>query len=222
MIEGVKKAIMFCAHCDDEMVCAGTLHRLARLGCEVHVVACGPAATKEDRQGSHPSARVVLPEWQASLDAIGVGPSVDRQLEGCRHYLSCVPSSKLDDYKQFIADFAFALVEKVKPDAVFTLSPDDENPAHAVVGLQTERVLRGRCPLVLRCNFAWNYTLGRDNLFVRLSDEDLEVKRRVINCYQSQLWRYGYEEMLVSQAKADGLSVKVPWAEKFQIIRSVT
>lgn len=227
MIEGVKKAVMFCAHTDDEMVAAGTLHRLARNGCEVHVVAYGPAAITGDRQGSHPSARVVLEEWHRSLDVIGVGhepnvaPHGPAPPSGYRHYLGYVPSSKLDDYKQGIADFAFKLVEHVKPDAVFTLSPDDENPAHSVVGTQTERVLRGRVPLTIRCNYSWNYTVGRPNLFVRLDPEDVAAKRAVINCYQSQLWRYKYEDLMLAAAVTDGLSVKVSYAEKFEIIRSV-
>ncbi len=214
MIGGAKRAIMFCAHTDDEMIAAGTLHRMVREGCEVHVVAFGPAATKKDRVGGHESWEVLEPEWHRSMETIGVKSEH-------RIYSSCVPSSDMERYKQFIADTSFKIIESVWPDVVFTLSPEDENPAHAVVGIQTERVMRGRVPVTLRCQYPWNYSIGRANMFVTLTPEDLEAKRKVINCYQSQLWRYGYEEMLIAATRLDGLSVKVEAAEKFEVVRGV-
>ena len=120
-----------------------------------------------------------------------------------------------------IADWMFRYLENRKPDVVFTLSPHDENPAHAVVGQQTERVARGRVPTLLRVHMPWNYNSGHCNLYVELDGSDLECKRAVINCYQSQRFRYNYEELLMAQTLADGLAVKVPAAERFEIVRSV-
>jgi hypothetical protein len=136
--------------------------------------------------------------------------------------LSWIPScDQLQEKEQSIADITYEQCEKHKPDVCFILSPDDENPAHAVVGRQCERVMRGRVPIVIRCQFPWNYTIGRPNLFVSLSQENLTVKRGVINAYQSQKFRYDYETMLMNQCVVDGLSVKVPAAEKFELIRGV-
>ena len=220
----VKKALAFFAHTDDEMICAGTLHRLARQGCEVHVHTFGPAAVAEDRKGSHVSLGVVTAEWMQALDLIGVA------LEHRKLY-NFVPSSSLETvYAQEIGDAIFNVCETVRPDAVFTLSPDDENTAHAVVGRQSERVLRGRVPLAIRCNYPWNFSIGRPNLFVSLSEEDLKVKDAVICCYKSQFpkpteaggtFRYNYHEMLMSAVRVDGQSVKVEAAEKFEVLRMV-
>ena len=49
----------------------------------------------------------------------------------------------------------------------------------------------------------------------------MEVKRKVIQCYPSQAFRYNYKAMLTYYAWADGLSVKASAAEKFEVIRSV-
>ncbi len=213
MILNAHKVVFFGAHTDDEMVCAGTLHRLAKAGVEVQVVTFSPAATESDRRGTYDSSCVVEKEWNNALDAIGVGCG--------RYYHEMLPSAELVRWRQRIAQIAYDHCEEHKPDVVFTLSPEDENPAHAVVGVETERVMRGRVPTVIRCQFPWNYGIGRPNLYVTLGEEELAVKCKVIRAYQSQRFRYRYEDMLLSYARADGLSVKAEYAEKFEVIRSV-
>ena len=212
MLNGIKRAVFFGAHTDDEIVAAGTLHRLARSGCEVHVVTFGPAAIQEDRRGNHASYGVVEKEWRESMNLIGVAQ---------RTLLGYVPSATLHERGQEVADEAFGYVEHHKPDLCFILSPEDENPAHAEVGRQCERVMRGRVPHVVRCQFPWNYATGRPNLFVKLEEEDLRVKKAVIDAYQSQKFRYRYSDILMNYAIADGLSLKVEAVEKFELIRAV-
>ena len=211
---GIKKAVFFAAHTDDEMVCAGSLHRLVREGCEVHVIAFGSAAIGSDRVGGWESVEAVYLEWNLALREVGVLPEHSR-------FLKYVPSSKLPERSQDICQYVYNFCETHRPDLAIILSPHDENTAHAVVGRECERVMRGRVPHVWRCIFPWNYSGERPNLYVTLEAEDMEVKRKVINAYQSQKFRYDYETLLMAQVVADGLSIKVPAAEKFEIVRSV-
>jgi hypothetical protein len=212
-VKGMRVLALF-AHSDDEMICAGTLHRMARNGAEVHVVTYAPAAIESDRRGTELSSGVVVHEWRKAMDLIGVAPVN-------RHFLNLTPSCDLQPFRQSICQHAYDYVEKHKPYAVVTLDPSDENTAHSIVGVETERVLRGRVPVVIRCQFPWNFSLGRKNLYVRLDKEDLDCKRQVIAAYKSQHFRYNYGEMLLHQVAADGLSVKVPAAEVFEIVREV-
>lgn len=214
MIDRLRRVVFFGAHTDDEMICAGTLHRLVRGGVEVHVVTFAPAATKEDRTGTEQSVKVVLPEWHRALSVIGVP-------ESRRLFLGMTPSADLHPRRQMICQWIYDYVEKHRPDAVFGLSPEDENTAHAIVGVETERVTRGRVPVTVRCHFPWNFGLGRPNLYVQLEAEDQVAKVMVINAYQSQHFRYNYQEMLVGYARADGLSVKAEAAERFEVVRAV-
>lgn len=214
MLEQLKRVIFFGAHTDDEMIAAGTLHRLVQAGCEVQVVTFAPAAIETDRTGGFASSAVTRHEWWVAMDAIGVDP------DHC-WFLDLIPSAELPRHAQLICQYAYDHCEKHKPDAVITLSPDDENTAHAVVGREVERVLRGRVPVALRCQFPWNFSLGRPNLFVSLDEACLEVKRQVIDAYESQRFRYRYHEMLMAYAMADGASVKVLAAEKFELLRAV-
>lgn len=218
MLSGIKKAVFFGAHTDDEFICAGTLHRLACAGCEVHVVTFGPAATKDDRRGTYVSSEIVLPEWHQSLDVIGIRQE-HRQFHGMRD--GYLPSAEMPKFAEEICQDVYDYCESVKPDLALILSPHDENTAHAVVGVACERVMRGRVAHVWRCLFPWNFSTDKPNLYVKLESEDMEAKRAVINCYQSQKFRYDYESILMHYAVADGLAVKVPAAEKFEVVRSV-
>lgn len=214
LLDGIKSAAFVGAHSDDEIVAAGTLHRLARQGCEVHVLTFAPAAIATDRQGGPESLKVVWPEWHRSLDAIGVA-------KDCRRFHPFMPSADLHPHRQSICQVIFDFVEAEKPDAVFCLSPEDENPAHRIVAEETERVLRGRVPVAIRCHFPWCYSAARLNLCVSLTPEDLAVKRRVMECYESQMFRYRYADILHHAAVSAGLSVKVEAAETFEILRMV-
>lgn len=213
MLSDVKRAVMFAAHTDDEMVCAGTLHRLARQGCEVHVVTFGPAGTQQDPDGNRTAEETVYDEWVDAMRLIGVARP------RCTLY-RMTPSKSLHVRGQEVADYAFRYVNQFNPDVAFVLSPEDENPAHAEVGRQCERVMRGRVPLVLRCQFPWNLSYGRRNVYVRLSPEDLDVKRKVIEAYKSQAFRYDYS-MFLDYARADGKSVKAEACETFELVRGV-
>lgn len=214
MIFNARRVVFFGAHTDDEMVCAGTLHRLSRSGCEVTVISFSPAAIRTDRTGGMESAERVEPEWREALRLIGAA--------GRFCPVPCWdPSARLHEHGQEIAQYAYDYCETEKPDLAFILSPEDENPAHAEVGRQCERVMRGRVLTVVRCQFPWNYSIGRPNLYVELGDEDLRVKRAVIDAYGSQKFRYNYADMLLSYARANGLSVKVQTSETFELIRSI-
>lgn len=213
MIE-CKKAVLFAAHSDDEMICAGTLHRLVQQGVDVSIVTLGPAATERDRTGTKVSSVIVYPEWQASLKRIGANLTTST-------FLNLLPTRDLPEMRPEICQAVYDWVEQHKPDTAFILSPDDENTAHRVLGEECERVLRGRVALTIRCQFPWNYSIGRGNLFVELNEAQLACKQDVIQCYRSQHFRYDYLRMLEHYVRGDGLSVKKHAAEKFEIIRCV-
>ncbi len=208
------KIVAFFAHTDDEIVAVGTLHRLVRQGCEVYVITFAPAAIESDRLGTQLSSDVVIPEWNNAMDLIGVSPNH-------RHFVNFNPSVNLEPFSQEICQFAFDFCEREKPDAAFILSPEDENVAHAIVGVQCERVLRGRVAVAIRCHYPWNYSIGRSNLFVDLNESDIKAKIDVIDAYESQKFRYRYGPMLTHYMYADGLSVKKHAVEKFEIVRWV-
>ncbi len=214
MLDWITKAVFIGCHTDDEAIVAGTLHRLVRQGVEVHVMTIAPAAIESDRMGGLLSCAVVRKEWVRSLEIIGVD-------EANRSFLEFTPSADLHPWRQAICQRIYDFCEVEKPDAVFVLSPDDENTAHKIVAEESERVMRGRVPITIRCQYPWNFSLGRTNLYVRLTRQDMKAKQDSIAAYESQAFRYNYGEILTHAAIAQGLSVKVEAAETFEIIRAV-
>lgn len=214
LLEGIRKAAFIGAHTDDEMVCAGTLHRLVELGAQVQVVTFSCAGSVQDRAGYQGHHQQALDEWHQSLDLLDVA------MED-RFYLEYEPSPSLRGRGQEVCQAIYQYCEQHKPDLVITLSPDDAHVEHRVVATEAEGVLRGRAPILLRCHYPWNYSVGRPNVYVKLEAEDLEVKRAVINAYLSQKFRYDYEGIFMAQVIVDGLSVKAPAAEKFELVRGV-
>jgi LmbE family N-acetylglucosaminyl deacetylase len=216
MFKAGSKVVFFGAHTDDEMICAGTLHRLTREGCRVVVRTFATAATINDRKGGVDSQLTTRHEWYTALSIIGAS-QVHSFL-----YETLTPSADFQPHRQYIADQVFNFCEDEKPDVAFILSPEDENTAHRIVGEECERVMRGRVGTVIRCLFPWNYGIGRPNLFVKLEPEDWNAKVEVINAYGSQKFRYNYLEMLSDYTRADGQSVKAGRpCEKFEVIRHV-
>jgi LmbE family N-acetylglucosaminyl deacetylase len=211
------KVVMFATHTDDEMVCAGTLSKLHKNGHELVVVTFAPAATENDRLGTNYSYFKVKPEWEASMHLLGV------EKHNQILYNIFLPSIDLTPHRQAICQRMFDLLEAQRFDIAFVPSPYDQNSGHATVGSAAEEVTRGRVKTVVRYQFPWNYGTPAPNfnLYVSLSSQELNVKRSVINCYQSQHFRYAYREMLMSYAQADGLSVKAVAAEKFELVRAV-
>ena len=210
MLRGFKHVVAFFAHTDDEMICAGTLHRLARSGAKVFVHTMAPAATENDREGWRESAETVRPEFLRSMVLIKATDYKFHEL---------VPSSDFASKRQEIANRVFFYCDTYKPDAAFILSPEDENPAHRVMGEECERVMRGRVPTTIRCLFPWNHGIGRPNLYVRMNDEDLAVKDAVADAYQSQKFRYSYKEIFRESAILDGRTLKCGPVERFEILR---
>src|SRR3989344_5165479 len=66
----IKRAVFLGAHTDDEMVAAGTLRKLVKAGCEVHVFAFSFAAIpNKSRRYAIDTLRL---EFFASMETIGV------------------------------------------------------------------------------------------------------------------------------------------------------
>lgn len=208
IFDNVKKAVFIGAHTDDEMVCAGTLRKLVKIGVEVKVVifSCAPIPGKEKLDAEN----LLLLEFDEAMRAIGISS---------RNYIikeydpRTLPNQE-DEIRQFLYDYTV----REKPDLAFVLSPEDDHQSHAMVGKSAERVMKNRVPFVLRCHYPWNFiNPGRRNFFVKLTPDEFETKITVIRAYKSQHFRYDYENLFTALVKVDGSATKTELAEAFEI-----
>lgn len=211
LLENIRSALFVGAHTDDEMIAAGTLARLASRGADVHIISFSFA--RIDGMSEDASKELLKLEFAAAMDTIGI-PKDNR-------WLPDLETRKLPENRSAVRQYVYDFLKVHAFDAAFILSPFDEHQDHQAVGEECERVMKGRVPLIIRCQYPWSYRSFCPNLYVSLTDEEYEAKLRHIRAYQSQMFRYNYEELFGSYAVGDGLSVKKQVAEKFEIIRCV-
>src|SRR3989344_1582288 len=206
--QNVKKAVFICAHTDDEMICAGTLRKLVKNGALVKVVAfsCAPIPG----ESAEKTQEILRAEFSRSMESIGVLPENGRILD----YDARTLSTHHDKIRQFLYDFTLA----EKPDLALIPSSEDDHQDHSILGKSAERVMKNRVPIVIRCHYPWNFiNPGRSNLFVKLTDDEFKAKLAVIRAYQSQHFRYNYEDLFTSLTRVNGLTTKNELAEAFEI-----
>ena len=208
VFDNVKKAVFIGAHTDDEMVCAGTLRKLVKMGIEVEVIifSCAPIPGKKQIDAEN----ILKPEFKEAMQAVGV-LYLNHIVMG---YDPRTLPNQEDEIRQYLYDYTV----KERPDLAFVLSPEDDHQSHAMVGKSAERVMKNRVPFVLRCHYPWNFiNPGRRNFFVKLTPDEFEAKIAVIRAYKSQHFRYDYENLFTSLAKVDGAATKTELAEAFEI-----
>lgn len=205
-----KNVLFVGAHTDDEVICAGSLKKFKDQGAQIYILTFSNSATKEDRTGGISSRMILEPEYQKSMGLLGAN-----------YKLYDYGTDHLHNYKDEIRQIIYDFVNQNRIDCAFVLSPNDDHQCHECVGREAERALKNRVPVILRCQYPWNYKAFSPNFFIELTDKELKTKLDVMRCYQSQLFRYDYVEMFRSYTIADGLSIKRPYAEKFELIRAV-
>lgn len=208
IFDNVKKAVFVGAHTDDEMVAAGTLRKLIKIGAEVHVLTFSyapiPGKSQEETE------KILRSEFVKAMEIINV-PIKNWML---KDFNPRSFSKGEDEIRQILYDFTV----REKPDIAFVLSPEDDHQSHAMVGKLAECVMKNRVPLVVRCHYPWNFiNPGRRNFFVKLTQDEFRAKLAVIRAYKSQHFRYDYEELYTALTKADGLATKNKLVEAFEI-----
>ncbi|MDP3947246.1 MAG: PIG-L family deacetylase [bacterium] len=211
LLENIKSALFVGAHTDDEMICSGTLARLVGHGANVHIISFSFA--RIDGMPEAQSKEILKKEFAAAMDILGI-PEANR-------WLPDFETRELPENRSAVRQYVYDFVTRVRPDAAFLLSPYDEHQDHQTVGEECERAAKGRVPLIVRCQYPWNYRSFNPNLYISLTDKEFQVKLAHIKAYRSQAFRYDYEKLFGSYAVGDGVSVRRQIAEKFEIVRCV-
>lgn len=211
LLDNLTSVLFVGAHTDDEMICAGTLARLVRCGTDVHIISFSSA--RIDGVPEAESKEILKKEFAAAMDVIGIPKA--------NHWLPDFETRKLPENRSAVRQYVYDFIVSHALDAAFILSPHDEHQDHQAVGEECERVMKGRVPLIIRCQYPWNLHSFNPNLYIALTDEEFRIKQAHIEAYRSQTFRYDYAEMFGGYAKGDGLSIKKRFAEKFEIVRCV-
>lgn len=206
----VKRALVLAPHTDDgEFGCGGTISRLCRSGVEVHYLAFS-------------DCRDSLPEgWPPD--------TLSNEVKAATQNLGIAPQNlHIFSYKvrNFTADRQAILEDLVKfqhdlnPELVLMPSQNDLHQDHQTVANEGLRAFKQTT--ILSYEIPWNNIEFRNQLFVKLDEEDVIAKVTALGRYKSQADRYyANEESVRAQARMRGNQIGARYAEVFEVVRAV-
>lgn len=201
-----KLALVAAPHPDDASIgCGGALHRLKRQGCRLHFVSMS-SGHRADIPGTTQAERTEqrMNEGRAEAEVFG-GDFTPLNLPFYDHHY--VPGR--EDVTRLVA-----LLQQVRPDLVFSTSPQDRHPCHRASALIVQEALREVSSADYRpelwCYEGPWYLFERDdfNSVIELEGGDLEHKLRGVAAHISQVSRKRYD--LASESLARFRAITVP------------
>jgi LmbE family N-acetylglucosaminyl deacetylase len=188
----VNKVLAFFSHPDDaELLCAGTLSLLKKQGWEIHIATMAPGDKGTAEYNREEISAIRKAEAKKAAGLIG----------GTYHCLEAEDVYILYDRKAI--NDATALIRKVRPDVVFTASPNDYMVDHemtsmivqtacfacGVKNMEVEEESFEPVPFLYYCDpMEGKDKLGRPvqpAMYVDISDE-MPVKEKMLACHESQ------------------------------------
>lgn len=208
MARGTGKVVLALgAHTDDIEIGAGGV--LARLKREEWTVVAVVASRAE---GSLP------PEF--ARDALECEFRESMALLGADHVeVLGFPVRRIDEHRQDLLERFVMLRDEFDPQLVLVHSSNDSHQDHSCVHDQAVRAFRSRS--ILGYHAPWNERQTNSSVFIELSEEDLSLKREMIECYKSQVVlgrKYVQDDYAGVSARYAGFQSGEELAEAFECI----
>jgi len=197
-----RKVLLVAAHPDDiESGCGGTIAKYGKSDTFQSVVF---APCLED-----PLNAGILQEFQNAMKVLGVRKTI-------RHNF---PRDILEQYNQQIRDILHDLKEKFDPNIVLCPTVNDLHQDHRAIANCCLTIFRDSATLL-------TYELVRStvgftpNLYIVLSNNDLEKKLKALRCYRTQYRRVYFKPgIFKALARLRGSQINLEFAEAFEIMR---
>lgn len=209
----VSRALLVLApHTDDaELGCGGSIARLAEEGWDIHVAAFSNA--EQSLPPGSPKDRLER-EMRTALNELGVASS--------NIYQHRFPVRLFSENRQAILDTIIGLRNQVRPNMLMIPSSHDVHQDHSTVHREALRAFR-ECS-IWGYELPWNHMVTETTGFMRLERRHVDRKMSALRCYESQMELarpYFQDEVMVGLAAVRGVQIKAPYAEAFEVLRTV-
>ncbi|HEX9938074.1 MAG TPA: PIG-L deacetylase family protein [Longimicrobium sp.] len=209
MIDRARRALVLCAHTDDEFGCAGTIARLLDGGSEVHYVAL--SRCEESVPAGFPSD-VLERECRACTAALGIDPG--------RVHVGRYPVRHFPAHRQEILEEFVRMRRELSPDLVLVPASFDTHQDHHTVYEEGFRAFKHAT--ILGYELPQNLISFQHSAFVALDEPTLKRKVDALQRYESQGFRtYSGEDFIRGLALVRGVQCGAPLAEAFEVVRLV-
>ena len=202
-----RRALVLCAHTDDEFGCAGTIWRLVESGVDVHYVALSRC---EESVPEGLPRDVLVGECQACTSSLGI-PTENVRIDSfpVRYF----PRDRQEILERFVA-----LNRQLQPDLVLVPSTNDTHQDHAVVSQEGFRAFKH--VTILGYELPQNLTAFTNSAYVHLTEEAIQAKINALKLYASQGFRpYAADAFIRGLATVRGVQARTPFAEAFEVLR---
>jgi LmbE family N-acetylglucosaminyl deacetylase len=224
------RVLVVAAHPDDEVLgCGATMARLALEGHEVHIAIMGEGITSR-RSDSNDANTAQLALLHRNAKAAG-----DRV--GAKDItLYKLPDNRLDTIALLeVVKLVEEMVEKLRPEVIYTHHPGDLNVDHAVVhravltatrplvGQTVREIYAFEVPSSTEWAFQQFEPMFRPNVFVDVTGS-LETKIAAMSCYDTESRTFPHPrspEALRAIAARWGSVIGCGAAEAFELVRSI-
>jgi LmbE family N-acetylglucosaminyl deacetylase len=126
-----------------------------------------------------------------------------------------------DKCRQKILDYILECKKDFNPNFVFCPNTGDVHQDHQVITNETIRAFRRDCTILGYELLGNNIGSQKNNLYIKLNQDDMDKKIEMIKCYESQLFKKDMIPYLVALAKIRGAEINSEYAETFEVIRWV-
>lgn len=210
MLREYHRIFVLAPHTDDgELGCGGTIATCLQAGKEVFYIAFS-SAEKSVPDGFPKD--ILRKEVKSATGVLGIREDHLVLL----HY----ETRTFPHYRQEILEDMILLEKKFHPDLVFLPSSFDTHQDHQVISHEGFRAFKKKS--ILGYELPWNNFAFDTDCFVQLDEAALEKKIEALTCYDSQSEKpYMTKESIVSIARTRGVSIGVPYAEAFEVMRWV-
>lgn len=210
LISSIEKVLVLAPHTDDgEFGCGGSIARFIGNGKKVVYVAF---STAEESVPEPWPKDILKTEVREATKRLGIPPD--------NLFIFDFKVRELNYHRQEVLEELIKIKKDVCPDLVFLPSSSDLHQDHSTVS--TEGIRAFKNTTILGYEIPWNNIEFKTEAFVVLSDENVCMKVRALDAYNSQKGRnYANEEFVRSLARTRGVQIGSQYAEAFEVIRWV-
>jgi N-acetylglucosamine malate deacetylase 1 len=212
MVNNVDKILLISPHTDDaELGAGGTIARFLEEGKEVYYIAFSGCETTAREVGI--PADTVRNECKISTATLGLKPA--------NVFILNYEVRTFPEHRQEILDDLIKFKKNIKPGLVLAPSSSDMHQDHGVIYWETLRAFK-REASIWGYEHPWNNLTFTTDIFVKLTQVNIEKKLKALSEYKSQSQKsYMNEVNIRSLINTRGSQLDLPYAEAFELLRLI-
>jgi len=206
-----RKILVLSPHTDDgELGAGGTIAKFLQEGKDVYYIAFSGCETSVPQGLPTDTLRK---ECQRSTKTMGLPPE--------RVLILNYQVRTFPEHRQEILDDLIRFRPRYHPDLVLVPSSHDIHQDHGVIYWEALRTFKKESS-IWGYEHPWNNLTFTTDIFVRLDEEHVEKKLKILKEYQSQSDRgYMKEDRIRALLCTRGAQLDVPYAEAFELVRQL-